>query len=62
VLVIHIGNGRVSDLCATEAADLVFAKDSLAETLRERGRSYEPFETLRDVLEALEQLTEAAAE
>ncbi len=33
VPVVHIGNGRVSDLCASEAADRVFAKDSLADVL-----------------------------
>lgn len=54
--VIHIGNGRVSDLCGAEAADVVFAKGSLAETLAARGVGYEPFETLLDVIEGLERL------
>jgi 2,3-diketo-5-methylthio-1-phosphopentane phosphatase len=54
VLVAHIGNGRVSDLCGAEVADVVFAKDSLAEALTERGRPFESFETLRDVVAALE--------
>ena len=53
VRVVHIGNGRVSDLCGAEAADLAFAKGSLAEALAERGRSFEPFETLLDVVARL---------
>jgi alpha-galactosidase len=58
--VVHIGNGRVSDLCAALAADVVLAKDSLAEALRERGVPFEPFETLRDALPVLERLLAAA--
>lgn len=53
VPVVHIGNGRVSDLCGADAADLVFAKDSLADELAERGIAYEPFETLHDVVDRL---------
>jgi 2-hydroxy-3-keto-5-methylthiopentenyl-1-phosphate phosphatase len=53
VPVVHIGNGRVSDLCGADAADLVFAKDSLAEELAARGMDYEPFETLHDVVDRL---------
>jgi alpha-galactosidase len=53
VPVVHIGNGRVSDLCGAQAADRVFAKDTLAEELAERGLPFERFETLRDVLAAL---------
>ena len=34
---VHIGNGRVSDLCGALAADVAFAKDSLAVELAERG-------------------------
>lgn len=52
--VVHIGNGRVSDLCGAEAADLVFAKGSLAEALQARGIEFEPFETLHDVIAGLE--------
>jgi 2,3-diketo-5-methylthio-1-phosphopentane phosphatase len=47
--IVHIGNGRVSDTCGALAADLAFAKDSLAEELSRRGAAFEPFETLRDV-------------
>lgn len=53
---VHIGNGRVSDSCGALAADHAFAKDSLAESLRERGEPFQPFETLLDVIPALEAL------
>jgi len=53
VPVVHVGNGRVSDLCASEAADRVFAKDTLAEELATRGIAFDPFETLHDVTAAL---------
>jgi 2,3-diketo-5-methylthio-1-phosphopentane phosphatase len=55
-VVVHVGNGRVSDLCAAQAADVVFAKDTLAEELDRQGVAYEPFETLHDVVEGLERL------
>jgi 2-hydroxy-3-keto-5-methylthiopentenyl-1-phosphate phosphatase len=54
VLVVHVGNGRVSDLCGAEAADRVFAKDTLAEELAARGVPFEPFASLRDVRTRLE--------
>ncbi len=54
--VVHIGNGRVSDLCGARAADIVFAKDSLAEELARQGVAFEPFETLHDVIEGLARL------
>jgi 2-hydroxy-3-keto-5-methylthiopentenyl-1-phosphate phosphatase len=53
---VHIGNGRVSDLCGALAADVVFAKDTLAVELAERGMPYEAFETLFDVIPRLERL------
>jgi len=53
---VHIGNGRVSDLCGALAADFVFAKDSLAVALGERGIPYQPFETLLDVIPQLARL------
>lgn len=56
VTIVHIGNGRVSDLCGAEAADLVFAKDSLATELTDRGIPFERFHTLNDVVARLEQL------
>ena len=54
---VHVGNGRVSDLCGALAADLVFAKDTLAPALQERGVFYHPFETLHDVVEELSRLS-----
>ncbi len=54
--VVHIGNGRVSDLCGARAADVVFAKDSLAEELEIQAVAYEPFEDLHEVLLGLEAL------
>ena len=49
----HIGDGRVSDLCAALAADVVFAKHTLAEELADRGVPFEPYSDLRDVVRAL---------
>jgi alpha-galactosidase len=57
---VHIGNGRVSDTCGALAADVAFAKDSLAVELERRGAPFERFETLGDVLPALERLLLAA--
>jgi alpha-galactosidase len=56
VTLVHIGNGRVSDLCGALAADVAFAKDSLAEELERRGVGFEPFRTLHDVIPALARL------
>jgi 2-hydroxy-3-keto-5-methylthiopentenyl-1-phosphate phosphatase len=50
---VHIGDGRVSDLCGAEAADLVFAKGTLLEALRERGVRYQSFENLHSVRQYL---------
>ena len=55
---VHIGNGRVSDTCGALAADLVFAKDSLALELARRGVRFESFATLRDVIPSLERALE----
>lgn len=55
-LVVHIGNGRISDLCGALAADVAFAKGSLAEALAQRGRPFERFETLHDVVGGLASL------
>ncbi|MGH7289466.1 MAG: hypothetical protein ACREI8_15760, partial [Myxococcota bacterium] len=58
VCVVHVGNGRVSDLCGALAADVVFAKDSLAEELAAREIAYEPFATLHDVVSGLGRLAQ----
>jgi 2-hydroxy-3-keto-5-methylthiopentenyl-1-phosphate phosphatase len=60
VPVAHVGNGRVSDLCGAEAADVVFAKDTLAEELSGRGMAFERFETLADVVAGLERRIDPA--
>ncbi len=57
-VLVHIGNGRVSDLCGALAADVVFAKDTLAEELAGRGIRFEDFSTLHDVIAGLERLVE----
>ncbi|MBW2314508.1 MAG: alpha-galactosidase [Deltaproteobacteria bacterium] len=54
VPIAHVGNGRVSDLCGADAADWVFAKDSLAEELEQRGMEFVRFDTLADVVAGLE--------
>lgn len=50
---VHIGNGRVSDRCGALEADLVFAKDTLVDVLRERGKPFVPFSNLVEVRDAL---------
>jgi 2-hydroxy-3-keto-5-methylthiopentenyl-1-phosphate phosphatase len=57
---VHVGNGRVSDLCGALAADLAFAKDTLAEALQEQGASFKPFDSLNDVVSTLEGLRDTA--
>jgi len=54
--IVHIGNGRISDLCGALAADVAFGKGSLAEALEQRGARFERFETLHDVVRVLEAL------
>jgi 2-hydroxy-3-keto-5-methylthiopentenyl-1-phosphate phosphatase len=54
--IVHIGNGAVSDLCGALAADVAFAKESLAEELERRGVGFERFESLHDVIPALQRL------
>ena len=50
VFCVHIGNGRVSDLCGALEADLAYAKDTLAPALEEQGHPFVAFETLHDVI------------
>ena len=50
---VHIGNGKVSDLCGAIEADLAFAKDTLAPAMDELGETYVAFDTLHDVLAVL---------
>lgn len=57
---VHVGNGRVSDLCGAIEADLAFGKDTLALALQERKHRFEPFETLGDVVDRLSRLLSEA--
>ena len=50
--VAYVGDGY-SDRCAALSATRVFATGALARHLAEHGIPYEPFEDLRDVLDAL---------
>ena len=50
---VYVGDGS-SDRCAALACDRVFARDFLARFLAGEGTPFEPFETLHDVVAALE--------
>lgn len=50
---VYVGDGY-SDRCAALVADRVFARAGLAAYLDGAGVAYEPFETLRDVVAALD--------
>ncbi len=47
--VIYVGDGY-SDRCPATEADIVFAKDHLADLMDEEGVDYTPFETFADVI------------
>ncbi|MBS4023835.1 MAG: MtnX-like HAD-IB family phosphatase [Dethiobacter sp.] len=47
--IIYIGDGH-SDRCASDVADVVFAKDALAEYCRKKGTAYIPFTDFNDIL------------
>ncbi|NPV47912.1 MAG: MtnX-like HAD-IB family phosphatase [Armatimonadetes bacterium] len=49
---IYLGDGH-SDLCVARFADVVFAKDALAEDCARCGRTCYPFHGLADVMQAL---------
>ena len=49
---IYIGDGH-SDLCAARYADVIFAKEALAEDCLKAGRPFRPFEGFGEVLAAL---------
>ena len=60
-LTVYVGDGR-SDFCVSGRADLLFAKDALAEYAAARAQPFIPFETFDDVVRALAlQLSVAAA-
>jgi 2-hydroxy-3-keto-5-methylthiopentenyl-1-phosphate phosphatase len=50
--VVYIGDG-ISDRCAAQAADRVFATRGLARYFDEHGLPYEPFDDFHDVVRAL---------
>ncbi len=54
-VLVYVGDGR-SDYCASMQAHVVFAKDSLAEYLRQKGKKFIGFSNLQDVYEALKGL------
>ncbi len=51
-VLVYVGDGR-SDFCASLQAHMVFAKDSLAEHLRQKGKKFVWYRNLHDVYEAL---------
>jgi 2-hydroxy-3-keto-5-methylthiopentenyl-1-phosphate phosphatase len=57
---VYLGDG-ISDRCAAQMADLVFARDGLAEYLVERRVPFVPFEDFVGVRRELERPTIAAA-
>jgi 2-hydroxy-3-keto-5-methylthiopentenyl-1-phosphate phosphatase len=52
---VYLGDG-VSDFCAAEAADVIFARRGLAHHLDSRGRQYFPLVDFHEVREVLERL------
>jgi len=57
-LTIYIGDGR-SDFCVAGRADILFAKDALAQYATARAQPFIPFETFDDVTRALAQILDA---
>jgi 2-hydroxy-3-keto-5-methylthiopentenyl-1-phosphate phosphatase len=58
--VVYLGDG-ISDRCVSGAADVLFARDTLADWLVEQGRPYVPFEDFDDVREHLDGPARVAA-
>ena len=50
--VVYVGDG-ISDRCAAQAADRVFATRGLARYFDERNLPYEPFDDFHDIVRAL---------
>jgi 2-hydroxy-3-keto-5-methylthiopentenyl-1-phosphate phosphatase len=55
--VVYIGDGY-SDRCAAQEADVVFAREGLADYLAGLGLPYLPFDTFDDIVAALEALAD----
>jgi len=49
---VYVGDGR-SDFCVAARADILFAKDALADYAAGRAQPFHPFETFHDVTRAL---------
>jgi 2-hydroxy-3-keto-5-methylthiopentenyl-1-phosphate phosphatase len=58
--VVYIGDG-ISDRCVSRVADLVFARDGLAQHLDEEGLPFQPFEDFHDVRRSIERAYARAA-
>lgn len=58
--VVYIGDG-MSDRCVAKVADLVFARDGLAQHLGEVGLPFEPFHDFHDVRRSIERTYAQAA-
>jgi 2,3-diketo-5-methylthio-1-phosphopentane phosphatase len=56
--VVYVGDGR-SDFCVAQRADVLFAKDALADYARGRGRAHHVFSTFHEVTATLRPLVEA---
>ena len=52
---VYVGDGR-SDFCVSARADILFAKDALADYAAARGQPFHPFDTLHDVTATLGRL------
>lgn len=50
---VYIGDGK-SDVCASESADMVFAKDYLKKHFKDKGLSHIPIKNLKDVYDYFE--------
>jgi 2,3-diketo-5-methylthio-1-phosphopentane phosphatase len=57
--VVFIGDGR-SDFCVSGRADILFAKDELADYARSRGQPFHAFDTFADVTRTLTALLAAS--
>jgi 2,3-diketo-5-methylthio-1-phosphopentane phosphatase len=57
---VYVGDGR-SDFCVSARADILFAKDALADYAAARGQPFQAFDTFHDVTAALALLLGAAA-
>jgi len=57
-LMVYVGDGR-SDFCVSQRADLLFAKDALADYAAGRGQPHQVYETFHDITATLSDLLKA---